>query len=73
MKRLWVVLSALIMVLGVSVSAQATLIDNGGGFIYDFDLGITWLQDANYASTSGMTWSAANTWATTLVYGGVSG
>jgi hypothetical protein len=47
MKRLWVVLSALIMVIGVSVSAQATLIDNGGGFLYDTDLNITWLQDAN--------------------------
>jgi hypothetical protein len=35
------------MVLGVSVSAQATLIDNGGGFLYDTDLNITWLQDAN--------------------------
>jgi len=74
-----VLLSALIIVIGVSVSAQATLIDNGGGFIYDTDLGITWLQDANYAQTSGydadgrMNWSAANAWAASLTLGGLTG
>jgi hypothetical protein len=79
MKRPWVLLSALLLVLGLWASAQATLIDNGGGFIYDTDFNITWLQDANYAKTSGysstglMDWSTANTWATTLVYDGVSG
>ena len=79
MRSVCVLLSALIIVIGLSVSAQATLINNGGGFIYDTDLGITWLQDANYAKTSGydadgmMNWSGARTWATTLVYGGYSG
>ena len=59
-----------------SGAAQAGLIDRGGGLIYDSTLNITWLQDANYAKTSGydadgrMTWSAANTWAANLVYGG---
>lgn len=32
--------------------ADATLIDRGNEMIYDSDLNITWLQDANYAKTS---------------------
>lgn len=58
--------------------AQAALVDRGGGMIYDTVLDITWLKDANYAQTSGydtdglMNWSAANTWAANLVYGGYS-
>ena len=61
-----------------SGAAQATLFDRGGGMIYDSDLNITWLADANYAQTSGydadgrMNWGAANTWADNLVYGGYS-
>ena len=57
-----------------SGAAQATLVDRGGGLLYDTVLNVTWLQDANYAKTSGydadglMTWSAANTWAANLVY-----
>ena len=49
--------------------ANAALIDRGGGLIYDTDRDITWLQDANYAQTSGydgdglMNWSAATAWA----------
>ena len=39
--------------LGLSTSAQAELQDRGNGLIYDTVLDITWLQDANYASTSG--------------------
>ena len=59
-----------------TVSAQAALYDRGNGMIYDDVLGITWLQDANYAQTSGydadgrMTWAGANTWAANLSYGG---
>jgi hypothetical protein len=61
-----------------SGAAQAALIDRGGGMLYDTVLDITWLQDANYAKTSGydadgrMTWSDANVWAANLVYGGYS-
>jgi hypothetical protein len=33
--------------------ANALLVDRGGGLIYDDVLDITWLQDANYAFTSG--------------------
>ena len=62
--------------LAVSMSANAALVDRGGGLIYDTDLNITWLADANYAMTSGfdadgaMTWSTAMTWAADLSYGG---
>jgi hypothetical protein len=49
--------------------------------IYDTVLNITWLQDANYANTSGydpggfytngrMNWTDAKTWAQNLIYGG---
>ena len=42
------------LVLGVSISsANAAPINRGGGLIYDDVLGITWLQDANYALTNG--------------------
>lgn len=60
--------------LAMSSAAQADLIDRGGGLIYDTDLDVTWLQDANYAKTSGydadgvMTWSEATTWAANLTY-----
>ena len=68
----------LLMVAGITLSgaSQAALIDRGNGLIYDDVLDITWLQDANYAKTSGydadgkMSWSAANTWAANLSYGG---
>ncbi len=60
----------------VSSSSHAALYDRGNGLIYDDGLDITWLQDANYAQTSGydsdgtMTWSEASTWAAQLEYGG---
>ncbi len=72
---------ALLAGLTISGAAQATLIDRGGGLIYDDVLNITWLQDANYASTqytnSGgslgdadgrMKWATANAWAASLSY-----
>lgn len=55
--------------LAISGAAQAALVDRGGGFIYDDVLNVTWLQDANYAQTSGydadgyMTWYGAMAWA----------
>lgn len=76
MKRIFTLLSTLLVLLGLSISAHALLIDRGGGMIYDTDLNITWLQDANYAMTSGfdadgqMTWDEAMSWANNLVYGG---
>lgn len=65
--------------LGYVSSAFATFIELGGGMVYDSDLDITWLQDANYAMSSHydsdgrMSWDAAMTWASTLDLGGVTG
>ena len=59
--------------------AQAALHDRGGGLLFDDVLGVTWLQDANYAKTSGydadglMNWSAANAWAGSLDISRVAG
>ncbi len=67
-------LSTILLLIGSTLYAD--LIDRGGGLIYDTDLNITWLQDANYAKTSGydadgrMTWYNAKTWADNLVYHG---
>lgn len=67
---------ALLAGLSLSGAAQAALHDRGGGLIYDDDLNVTWLQDANYAKTSGfdfdglMTWDEANTWANNLAFSG---
>lgn len=55
-------------------AAQAALHDRGGGLLYDDVLDVTWLQDANYAKSSGyhptgkMSWAEANKWVSTLVY-----
>ena len=68
--------SFFILTVGLSITANATLIDRGNGMIYDSAQDITWLQDANYAMTSGydadglMDWNAATAWADSLVYGG---
>ncbi len=68
-----------------ALTAQADLIDRGGGMIYDTELNITWLQDWNYAKTSNygfgspawhpmgkMNWNTATVWARDLEYGGFS-
>ena len=53
----------------LSFATQAALYDRGNGMIYDDVLDITWLQDANYAKSSGydsdglMSWAEANAWA----------
>lgn len=75
------VILALVAGLGLPGVVQATLVDRGGGLIYDTDLNVTWLADANYARTSGyadtlygsgsdgrMTWSQAEAWVASLVY-----
>jgi hypothetical protein len=36
----------------ISVSTNAALIDRGGGLIYDTDLNVSWLSDANLAATN---------------------
>ena len=73
-KKLKVFLFGVVLVFGVVGISNAILWDRGGGLIYDDFLDITWLQDANYAQTSGydsdgrMTWSQAVTWASGLSY-----
>ena len=57
-----------------SLSAAAALHDRGGGLLYDDVLDVTWLQDANYAKTTGydsdgmMSWSVATAWVDGLSY-----
>ena len=60
----------------VSLNSFGALYDRGNGLIYDDVLDITWLQDANYAQTSGydsdgrMTWDESKIWTNNLVYEG---
>lgn len=66
----------LLALIFVTPNANAILIDNGSGLIYDSELDVTWLQDANYAMTSGldadgnMSWVTASNWAADLSYAG---
>jgi hypothetical protein len=59
-----------------TASASAALYDRGNGMIYDSAQNITWMQDANYADTSGyqvygwMRQPQAQYWVDHLVYGG---
>lgn len=55
------------------------LIDRGRGFLYDVERDLTWLQDTNYARTTGrspdgqMTWDEAKAWVARLNYRGIRG
>jgi hypothetical protein len=74
MKRIIGLLSGILLSLVITGTSTATLFDRGGGLIYDSDQNITWLQDANYAKTSGynssgqMDWYQAVAWADGLAY-----
>lgn len=69
----------LFVIILTAPATEAAFIDAGDGMIYDSELNVTWLQDANYAMTSGydsdglMTWDNATTWAASLNIGGQSG
>ena len=71
--KTWAAAAGLVVLTG---AAQAALVSRAGGMIYDTTLNITWLDDWNYAKTSGfdsdgrMDWTTANNWANNLVYGG---
>lgn len=73
MVKIPLLMSVFLAALSVS-AAHAALHDRGGGLIYDDALDVTWLQDANYARTSGydadgkMSWINAVTWAENLSY-----
>jgi len=69
MKNLHIALIATILIFALKAPVQANLIDRGNGLIYDDDLNITWLQDANLSGAT-MTWLAATSWADTLVFQG---
>ena len=67
---------SLIFLLLLSFNATAALYDRENGLIYDDVLDITWLQDANYAQTSGydndgkMSWADAKAWSSNLSFEG---
>ncbi len=69
---------SVLLVGGISVPANAALLDRGNGMLYDTVLNVTWLQDANYAKTSGydddglMSLTEARNWAGNLVFGGAT-
>ena len=48
-KKLLIVIGSSVL----SISTNAALYDRGNGLVYDDVRNITWLQDANYANTSG--------------------
>lgn len=80
MKLLTTALYAGIFSFGLLPTANAALeVRLGGKAVYDTDLNITWLADANYAETSGfdddgrMNWLDANIWAASLNIGGING
>ena len=65
MKRATILLlSVLIMMIGLSVSAHAMLVPMGDGTIYDTDKQLSWLQDAGAGGVKN--WAAANTWVNQL-------
>lgn len=55
------------------------LIDRDRGLLYDVERDLTWLQDTNYAKTSGhssdgqITWENAKAWVARLNYRGITG
>ena len=76
--------AALGLFVALSGSSQAALIDRGSGLIFDTVLNVTWLQDTNYARTSGyqvpgraaddlivngmMDWRESMAWADSLIF-----
>jgi len=55
------------LIIASAISVNAALFDRGNGLIYDEDLNITWLQNANYAGMT-MPWEEANSWASNLIF-----
>jgi hypothetical protein len=69
MKKLPILIAATILIYALTVPVHASLIDRGNGLIYDDDLNLTWLQDANYSGLT-MTWPTAMAWADNLTFQG---
>lgn len=68
MKKIFSILSTLIMVIVLSVPARAALVDMGDGTVYDTDLQISWLKDAGMGGKQ--EWEGAVDWAEELVFAG---
>lgn len=77
-------LAPLALLAGTALSAHASLVDRGNGFIYDSTLNVTWLQNANLAAGSSyddgesasdgrLSFSAATAFVSSLVVGGIGG
>ena len=82
MRKMKAVAATALTVVGLMVTsgAEAALVTRlGGKAIYDDVANLTWLQDANYAKTSGydadglINWDQANAWAGSLNIDGVTG
>ena len=82
MRKMKAVAATALTVVGLMVTsgAEAALVTRlGGKAIYDNVANLTWLQDANYAKTSGydadgrLNWVQANAWAGSLNIDGVTG
>ncbi len=69
MKRTVTLYTITILIIAMSLSSHASLLDRGDGLIYDDDLNLTWLQNSNHAGFT-MTWADANTWAEDLIIHG---
>jgi hypothetical protein len=73
-RKLWYTPLLLTVFAFVANNAQSELHDRGGGLIYDDVLDVTWLQDANYPKTLGLSadgrlrWEDAKQWVATLEY-----
>jgi hypothetical protein len=72
-----IIVTACTCLMASSFNSNAALVERlGGQAVYDTDLDITWLADANYSKTSGhdsngrMSWDDASAWATSLTIGG---
>ncbi len=66
----------IVLMFGLTFLSRAELVNNHDGTITDTDTGLMWLQDANYAKTSGydndglMNWYEAKKWVDNLIYAG---
>lgn len=69
----WTATVFFVVALNASPVSNAALVDSSGGLIYDTELGISWLADANLAVTNAfgvtginangsMDWSTAQSW-----------
>ena len=62
-------LTAAVLVFGVSFGAQASLTSSGPLTVFDSAQSLTWTKDANLSGTT-MDWATAVTWANNLDYAG---